>query len=610
MTAVTVHDELIEPDPAASRAARRGGWRITVASLRASRGWIVIGVLASLGWVIAKMAFPLVIRSAVDNGLSPYRPRALVGYGAVVIAVTVGVALTTALRRYAAWALSLRSEADLRHQMFAHLQRLHFGYHDRAQTGQLMARATTDLKQVQMMLIFIPVTGANVVMLISIAVVLLLINVKLTLVAMISLPLLGTATTMFSRRLHPRAADLQQRLAEVSGVAEETVTGVRVVKGFGAEDMQNGRLRTLASAVYEAAMRIAVLRANFTPLMEVLPMVGLVAVLYVGGREVIAGRLTVGEMLAFNIYLLQLIFPLRLLAMAVASVARGAASAARVYEIISTAPAIADVPDPRPLPRDGRGEVRFENVTFGYLPDLPVLRGLSLTIRAGEAVALVGKTASGKSTIARLLPRFYDVGEGVIWLDGIDIRDMALSELRRSVAIVFEDTFLFTESIRDNIAFADPDADLEDVMRAARLAGAHDFITDLPDGYETMVGEAGLSLSGGQRQRIAIARAILADPRVLILDDATSAVDPTKEYEIRAALEEVTANRTTIIIGHRPATIALADRVLLVDEGRVVAEGPHDELLATSERYRKALAEQSEAKDAAPESRETQEVVA
>ena len=576
---------------------RRGGWRMMAASLRPSKGWIVAGVLASLTWAGTKLVVPLLVRNAIDKGLDPYEPRKLLTYGGIIVFVTVFVAGSSALRRYAAFALSLRSEADLRHQMFAHLQRLHFGYHDAAHTGQLMARATTDLKQIQMMLIFIPVTGANVVMIGAVGVTLLMINPKLTLVALVSLPFLNLATVKFSRKIQPESAELQQRMAEISGLVEETVTGVRVVKGFGAEEMQNSRIGALARSTFDQAMRIARLRANFTPLMEVLPTVGLVAVLYVGAREVLAGRLTIGELLAFNIYVLQLIFPLRILALAVAAMARGAASAARVYEVLSTRPDIVDVESPRPLPPDGKGEVRFEGVSFGYAVDLPILRNLTFTVRPGEAVALVGRTGSGKSTVARLLPRFYDATEGTIRLDGVDIRELSLGDLRRSIGIVFEDTFLFTDTIRDNIAFAEPEAATEDVVRASTLAGAHEFISRLPEGYDTMLGEAGLSLSGGQRQRIAIARAILSRPRVLILDDATSAVDPTKEHEIREALEEVTSGTTTIIIGHRPATIALADRVLLIDDGRVAAEGTHEELLATSAAYRTVLA-QAEAAEA------------
>ena len=567
-------------------------------SLRPSTHWIVAGVLASLTWAATKMVMPLVVRDAIDTGLEPFKASTVARYGAVIVGITVVVAASSALRRYAAFALSLRSEADLRHQMYGHLQRLHWGYHDEAHTGQLMARATTDLKQIQMMLIFIPVTGANVLMIAGVGAALVMINPRLTVVALISLPFLNLATVKFSRRVQPESMELQQRLAEISGVVEESVTGVRVVKGFGAEDMQNGRIAELAKAAYDQAMRIARLRATFNPLMEVLPTVGLVAVLYVGGREVLAGRLTVGELIAFNIYVLQLIFPLRILALAVAAMARGAASAERVYEVLSTTPDIVDPPHVHSLPPDGGGEVRFEGVSFAYGATSPILDNLSFTVRAGEAVALVGRTGSGKSTVARLLPRFYEATSGTIRLDGVDIRQVPLDELRRSIGIVFEDTFLFTDTIRDNIAFANPEAEIDDVIRASKLAGAHEFISALADGYDTMLGEAGLSLSGGQRQRIAIARAILARPRLLILDDATSAVDPTKEHEIREALEEVTNATTTIIIGHRPATIALADRVLLIGNGRVEAEGTHEELLIRSAAYREVLAK-AEADEAA-----------
>jgi ATP-binding cassette subfamily B protein len=318
-----------------------------------------------------------------------------------------------------------------------------------------------------------------------------------------------------------------------------------------------------------------------------------IAVLWYGGHEVLRGDLTLGELVAFNAYVLMLVWPLRITGFLVSVAQRALASAARVQEVLATAPAVADPPDPVPLP-DGGGEVRLEGVRFAYEGGdevLPVLDGLDLLVRAGESVALVGATGSGKSTVARLVPRFYDVDEGVVRLDGVDVRRLPLRDLRRVVGIVFEDTFLFSDTVRANVAFADPSAAPEAVERAARRAGAHDFVSALPRGYDTVIGEHGYSLSGGQRQRIAIARAILADPRVLILDDATSSVDPTKEHEIRDSLRVVMRGRTTIVIAHRPATIALADRVALVDGGRVAAEGTHEELLRTSARYRQVLAQ-------------------
>lgn len=340
----------------------------------------------------------------------------------------------------------------------------------------------------------------------------------------------------------------------------------------------------------ERALAIARLRSGFNPLMELLPTLGLVIVLWFGGREVLDGELSIGELVAFNFYILQLIFPLRMTAFLVAQASRASASAARVHEVLATAPEITDRPGAGPIP-DGPGEVRFDGVTFGYEPGTAVLRGLDLVVPAGESVALVGSTGAGKSTVARLIARFYDVDGGRVLLDGVDVRDIRLDDLRRAVGIVFEDTFLFSDTVRANIALADPSAPTERVEAAARLAGAADFIAALPAGYDTVLGEQGFSLSGGQRQRVAIARAILADPRILILDDATSSVDPTKEHEIREALEEVMAGRTTIVIAHRAATVALADRVVLLDGGRVAATGTHHELLASSPRYREVLAQ-------------------
>jgi ATP-binding cassette subfamily B protein len=577
-------------------AMRRGTWRMMLRSLSGSRLYIVTGILASLTWAGMKILVPIIVGDTIDKSLKPFDAASVWRHGAVILAVTVVIAASSAWRRYAAFGIAYGSEAELREDMFGHLQRLHWGYHDTAHTGQLMARATTDLRNISMMLIFIPATGANFVMIIGVAAVCLSISVKLTIAAMVTLPFLEMATVRFGKKTQPESMLLQQRLAEISGVVEESVAGVRVVKGFGAEDMQYGEIQRLAARAYDQGIRLARLRATFNPLMEVLPTLGLVAVLYVGGHEVVNGNLTIGALVKFNLYVLQLIFPIRLLANTISSMARGYASAVRVYEVLSTEASIVDPEQPKKLPAEGKGEVVFDHVSFGYGGGSPVLDDLSFTIRPGEAVALVGRTGSGKSTVGRLLPRFYEPSQGRILLDGVEIHDLATRDLRAAIAIVFEETLLFTDSIRDNIAFANPDASQDAIVQAARLAGAHEFISSLPAGYDTMLGESGLSLSGGQRQRVAIARAILAQPRVLILDDATSAVDPTKEHEIRDALAEVTDGTTTIIIGHRPATIALADRVLLLDEGRIVAEGGHEELLATSAAYREVLA-QAEARE-------------
>jgi len=569
---------------------RRAGWRLVGSASRVHWGWIVTSLLAALAWTATKVTIPLLAAAAIDKGIVGNDTQALFTYVGLMIVVGAFQAVVSGLRRYGAFRLAFRVETDLRQQLFAHLQRLHFAFHDEAQTGQLMARANTDIQMVREFLMLAPLTAASLMILVAITFVMLAQSVALAVLALGALPLLNVAAARFSRKMGPISFQLQQELAELSGVVEETVSGIRVVKGFGAEELQVERLVTEADAVQGQALAASKLRSGFLPLVDFLPAIALAVILWYGGHLVIDGQMQIGQLIAFNSYILMLVWPLRMSGTMIAGASRMSASAGRVHEVLVTDPHIADPPKGgRPLP-EGGGEVRFEKVSFGYHDGAAVLDGLDLHIRAGEAVALVGPTASGKSTVARLLPRFYDVDEGRVLIDGADVRTLKVSDLRGAVGIVFEDTFLFSDSVRANIAFADPEATLEQVRRAAALSGAADFIDDLPDGYETVIGEHGFSLSGGQRQRIAIARAVLADPRVLILDDATSAVDPSKEHEIRSALREVMTGRTTIIIAHRPATIALADRVILIDEGKVVAEGTHEELVATSDRYRDVLA--------------------
>jgi ATP-binding cassette subfamily B protein len=518
----------------------------------------------------------------------------------------------TGARRYMAFREGRRAEADLRVQMFAHIERLHFGFHDRVPTGELMSRCHADLLQIQNFITLIPLTISNFVIVLSVTVIMLTIHPLLTLLALGSLPFVNMLGRRFSTRLYPAVRGLQEETAELASVVEESVAGVRVIKGFGAERVQQRRLEKEAGDVYDVAMRAASVRATFLPAIEIVPSLGLIFVLGYGGHLVLSGALSLGTLVMFYFYVLLLVNPLRMLGQIIAQAERAVTAADRASEVLGTAPVITDPEHPKALPprardgvagRDGsaralpeqRGEVRFERVSFGYGGTAaPVLEQLDLVIPAGQSVALVGETASGKSTIAKLLARFYDVTSGSVRLDGVDVRELGLPELRSQVGIVFEDTFLFSDTVAVNIAFAKPDAPAAEVERAARLAGAHDFICELPEGYATPIGERGFTLSGGQRQRIAIARAILADPRVLILDDATSSVDPEKEHEIRAAMTEVMRGRTTLVIAHRPVTIALADRVLLLSGGKIVAEGTHEGLLATSERYRRVLAASTE----------------
>ncbi|HEX4866720.1 MAG TPA: ABC transporter ATP-binding protein [Acidimicrobiales bacterium] len=577
------------------RERRRAGWRLIAETCRARRRGLAVGVLLGLGWTFGKVSVGLLVQRAVDRGIEADDMSALRHWALVIAGAALVVGGFTGLRRYYAFREARWIEADLRERLFAHIQRLHFAFHDRAQTGQLMSRANTDLQQIQAFVVMIPLTISNAVTVLAVTGILVSLDPLLTLLALGSLPFLNVLATRFSRRLHPAVLGIQQESAELAAVVEETVAGVRVVKGFGAEAVQAARLAVEADDVYERSMEASRVRATYLPALELLPNLGLIATLGYGGHLVLDGGLTLGELVAFNVYVVMLVWPLRMLGMILAQGQRSAAAAERVSEVLETAPVIADSPHGAPLPATGpgggRGEVRFEAVRFAYAPDLPVvLDGFDLAVPAGQSIALVGATGSGKSTVARLIPRFYDVDGGRVRVDGVDVRDLQLRDLRTAVGIVFEETFLFSDTIAANIAFADPEAPAQAVVRAARLAGAHEFVDALPDGYGTLIGERGFSLSGGQRQRIAIARAILADPRVLILDDATSSVDPTKEHEIRDALAEVMRDRTTIVIAHRPATIALADRVVLLGHGRILADGTHEGLLASSAEYRAVLA--------------------
>jgi ATP-binding cassette subfamily B protein len=600
MFAVPPAQPLASAPPAAAVAPlvddRRPGWQLLLQSIKPHKASIALGVTAGFVWTGAKISVPKLTQQAIDHGIIKNEKGALLKFGIAILLVGCVSAVAMGFRRYQAFGTAWKAETELRQRLFAHLQRLHFAFHDHAQTGQLMARSATDIQAVNQFLVMIPITISNIITMVAVTTILLVTNWKLAIAALIALPLINVFAKRFSTRVHPASMELLAELADLATVVEETITGIRVVKGFGAEAIQYEALVDQSAVVYDKSIALARIRAVFNPFLDFLPAVGLVAVLWYGGRQVLDGKLTLGELVAFNVYVFMLIPPLRMTGMLIAQAQRAVAAAERIDQILRTAPEIVDRPDALELPPGGGGELRFENVDFAYIAGTkPVLHGFNLRVKPGESVAIVGATGVGKTTVARLIPRFYDVDGGRVLIDGVDVRDVKVRNLRQGVGIVFEDTFLFSDSIRSNIAFADPAAPQEQVERAAFLAGAHEFISQLPEGYETLIGERGFSLSGGQRQRIALARAILADPRVLILDDATSSVDPTKEHEIRAALGEVMAGRTTLIIAHRPATIALADRVVLLDEGRIVEEGTHTDLLERSARYREVLAAASAA---------------
>jgi ATP-binding cassette subfamily B protein len=569
---------------------RRAAWRFVRAVIRSQASGVVGAALSGLLWQAGAVSAPLMVKYAIDHGvLTKDRHTLLIWLGALL---GVGLLEMTAgaVRHLYAIQNRARSDARVRDAIFAHALRLDASYHDRVGPGELMSRASSDSEHVARMMDSIGHTIGYVLTVFAVAIVLLVLDWRLALIVLIPLPVISFAGWAYSRRYHARTERLQERWGEAATLVEETVSGIRVVKGLGAGGPLAAEFRRRSRSIVDRALDIARLDAVFMPTLEFLPMLGLIAVLWFGGRRVINGDLSLGSFVAFNAYIGMLVWPLRVLGQRVTTLQKAVGASARISEVLDAEPQLRDPRHPEALERPVRGDVRLSGVQFGHEGGHPVLDGLDLHVAPGESVALVGATGSGKSTVAGLLARLYDPDEGSVSLDGHDVRQLRIADVRGAVALVFEETFLFTDTVRENIRFARPDAHDEEVERAAELAGAAGFIADLPDGYGTLLGERGFSLSGGQRQRVAIARAILADPAVLVLDDATSAVDATKEHEIRAALTTVMSGRTTLVIAHRPATIALADRVAVLEGGRIVEHGTHAELLRSSLRYRALLA--------------------
>lgn len=502
----------------------------------------------------------------------------------VVAILVLGAARAVLMggRRLIAGKQALAVEMDMRTDVYAKLLRLSFGFYDRHQTGQLMSRATVDLQGVRFFLGYgLIFFVQNLFTIVGVGIVVFLISWKLALISIAIAPALIAVAYRYSHVSHPLLRDVQQKMADVATVAEENIVGVHVVKSFAQEAAEEEKFQHRSEQVFALSVKANRQRAFYIPILGFLPLLAQAAILLVGGRMVAHGSLSVASFVRFNLYLAMLIMPLRSLGMWIGQAQRATASGERIFQVIDEPEDIADAPGARELP-PGPGRILFEGVTFGYDPGRPVLRDVDLELQAGKVVALIGHTGAGKTTLASLVPRFYDVQSGRVTIDGADVRDITLTSLRREIGVIAQDPFLFSATVRENIAFGRVDATDEAVERAARLAQAHEFVEQLPEAYDTVIGERGITLSGGQRQRVAIARALLVDPRILILDDATASVDATTEGRIRVGLREAMRGRTTIIIAHRLSTIALADEVVVIDDGRVVLHGPQEEARATA----------------------------
>ena len=564
--------------------------------------WFAAVLFAFAGLMI-QVWIPLLLQNGIGDAIA----KNTAGLRNYVILIAVLGLFTGAfgyISRSNLFKVAYSIEFDLRNLLYEHFTRMSFPFYDRVQSGQLISRANSDIRSVQMYLTFAPMILVQCSLAIVAFCFMLSISVPLAFVAMVSMPFIYVVGVRMRRKLFPVSWIIQARLAEVATVVDENVNGVRVVRSFAAEQQQLRQLGTAADRVQWAYIKDADLRARFTPLVQNLSQVGLALVLLVGGWMIIHDHLPVQTIISFNLWLVMMQAPFMMLGMLIMMGQRASASAARIYEILDEKPTIVDRPGAVELV-ESEGHVVFDDVTFAYADDSllsksedeegggrrDVLSHLDLQLRPGETVAMVGRTGSGKSSLARLLPRFYDVSGGAVRVDGHDVRDLTLTSLRANIGMVLDEPFLFSVSIRENIAYGRPDATLDEIKAAAEAAGAAGFIGRLPEGYDTVVGERGYTLSGGQRQRIAIARALLVNPPILILDDATSAIDVKVEHRIHGALRVLMEGRTTLIIAHRLSTISLADRVILLDGGRIVADGTHAELLTSTPLYAEVLAQ-------------------
>ncbi len=548
-------------------------------------------VLSSLGAAVLGSAFltlvPLVERQIVDGVILSHH-SALWPWLVLLIVLALAAFGCAYVRRYRGGRMALAVQYDMRNDMHDHLQSMDFDNLNRMPTGQLVARANSDSTLVQGLLSFFPIMSGNVLLMLLSLGVMIYLSPLLSLVSVIVAPALLLISYRMRWRIFPATWDGQQREGDVAQIVDEDVNGVRVVKAFGQEHRELERVVDVSAKLYGSQMRAVRLQSRYQPLLEAVPTIGQVAILAFGGWLALNHQITLGTFLAFSTYIAQLMAPARQLAGVLTVGQQARAGVERIFQLLDLKPAIADAPAAIDL-STLRGQVDFTDVHFAYGNGHPVLQGFDLHVAPGERVAIVGPSGSGKSTAAMLVSRFYDPDQGSVMVDGLDVRDVSLRSLRRQVGVVFEESFLFSDSVRANIAYGRPGATDAEIEAAARATQAHQFIERLPRGYDTVVGERGLTLSGGQRQRICLARAILYDPRILILDDATSAVDARVEESIHDALRHIMVDRTTLLIAHRRSTLHLADRIVIMEHGRVTEHGTHDELFARSATYRTLL---------------------
>jgi ABC-type multidrug transport system fused ATPase/permease subunit len=548
---------------------------------------LVLSIVLAVGSQAAQIALIWVTgHGVIDQALVDHDSSRLWLYVGAIAGLGLASSVLMLGRRLISGKQALDVEMDIRQGLYSHLVRLSFGFYDRHQTGQLMSRATVDLQGVRFFLGYgLIFFFQNVLTVVSVTIVLFFVDWKLALVVLAVTPFLVLVAYRYSHVAHPTLRDVQQKLADVATVSEENIVGVHVVKAFAQEPAEEGKFAGRNEALFGQTIRANRQRATYVPLLSFMPLLAQAGVLLVGARMVAHGSLSVGAFVSFNLYLGLLVMPLRSLGMWIGQAQRATASGERIFQVLDEPEEIGDKTAAVELP-PGDGEIRLENVSFSYLPGRPVLEHVDLALDAGTTLALIGHTGSGKTTLASLVPRFYDVDSGRVLVDGVDVRDVTLASLRREIGVIPQDPFLFSTTVRENIAFGRPEMTDAEVERVARLAQAHEFVERLPQGYETVIGERGITLSGGQRQRIAIARALAVDPRILILDDATASVDATTEAQIRAGLREVMSGRTTLIVAHRLSTIALADEIVVLDNGRIAARGTHEELVESSPVYR------------------------